>query len=288
MVDFKNFYRLSKQVVYLALGILILIFLTACNGAQARSIEFQGASPQAVGGSERFPTQTSQPSAQLTQPPELAEQPQPVAPAQQINPSDAEVGSAASELGQATATTALAVPAGSVVPDSTTASAPSALAASDPAPQQADIQVVVKPEVGFQAPDFTLQTLDSQTIHLSDLKGHPVFITYWSTWCVPCKTELPILQRIRQELAQSDIQMLTINAIEQDKLEAVQGLVGEMGLTMPVLLDHQNQFQSAYNQLFFPTSYFIDSNGVIRFIKLGDASEADIRTNIEKLLHNQL
>jgi hypothetical protein len=61
-----------------------------------------------------------------------------------------------------------------------------------------------------------------------------------------------------------------------------------MGLTMPVLLDQQNQFGSAYNQLFFPTSYFIDSNGVIRFIKLGDASETVLRTTIEKLLNNQL
>jgi hypothetical protein len=61
-----------------------------------------------------------------------------------------------------------------------------------------------------------------------------------------------------------------------------------MGLTMPVLLDQQNQFQSAYKQLFFPTSYYIDQNGVIRFIKLGDASETEIRDHMQKLINNQL
>ena len=288
MAVFHKFYRLSQTGTLLILGGLILVLITACSsGAQAEPKELQAASAQAFGDNEPIAASESQPSSQLTQPSDLVAQPQPAVEVEQTNPLAVEVALAAAESSPTMPPTEFAAPTATPGPDSGNVSGPSAPADSNPA-AQANTQVEVKPEVGFQAPDFTLQMLDGQTVRLSDLKGRPVFITYWSTWCVPCKAELPILQRIHQELGQSEIQMLTINAIEQDKLEAVQGFVGELGLSMPVLLDHQNQFQSAYNQLFFPTSYFIDSNGVIRFIKLGDASETDLRTNIEKLINNQL
>jgi cytochrome c biogenesis protein CcmG, thiol:disulfide interchange protein DsbE len=287
MPDQQKFYRLSTRGVILVLGIFILFLMTACGNVQAETKENQIVSVQAVGNSKQLDIQKPKAIQQLSQTVNTAALPQPEASAETTDSSDGSGAPETAEVSQAPAPAVLAAPAAAANSDSTIASAPPASATSNQAPQ-ANAQLEVKPEVGFSAPDFTLQTLDGQTIRLSDLRGHPVFITYWSTWCVPCKTELPILQKIRQELAQSNIQMLTINAIEQDQLEAVQGLVGEMGLTMPVLLDHQNQFQSAYNQLFFPTSYFIDANGVIRFIKLGDASETDLRTNIEKLLNNQL
>ena len=113
-------------------------------------------------------------------------------------------------------------------------------------------------------------------------------LSYWATWCVPCKEELPALDQLSREFGSSGVLVLTINAIEQDTVDQVQQTVGQLGLTLPVLLDQQDQFHSAYNQLFFPTSYFIDANGIIRFIKLGSASEAELRSNVEKLINNQL
>lgn len=145
-----------------------------------------------------------------------------------------------------------------------------------------------KAEVGFIAPDFSLQTLDGQTVRLADLRGRAVMISYWATWCNPCKAELPILQKLQAEFASQGLVVLTINAIEQDNLGEVQALAGQMGLSLPVLLDAQNYFQSTYKQMFFPTSYYIDANGVIRYIKLGDAPEAEMRTKLELLINNQL
>lgn len=145
----------------------------------------------------------------------------------------------------------------------------------------------IKPEVGFQAPNFTLETLHGQSFNLADLRGHPLLINYWATWCEPCKQELPILQKLQQEYAGTGLQVLTIAAIEQDNLGSIQALAQQMGLSLPVLLDYNNQFQSLYKQLFFPTSYFIDANGVVRSIKLGDAKEAELRTKIEQLVNDQ-
>ena len=96
------------------------------------------------------------------------------------------------------------------------------------------------------------------------------------------------MQQISNEYANSGLLIVTVDAIEQDNIDNIQGLLDQLGVNLPVLLDQQNQFQSAYKQLFFPTSYFIDSNGVIRFIKLGDAKETELRTKVEQLVNNQL
>ena len=65
-------------------------------------------------------------------------------------------------------------------------------------------------------------------------------------------------------------------------------MVGEMGMTFPVLLDENDQFADSYQALFFPTTYFVDSAGVIRHINLGDASEEQLRATIENLLSGGL
>lgn len=142
----------------------------------------------------------------------------------------------------------------------------------------------IKPQIGFIAPDFTLQTLDGQVVQLAELRGKPVVISYWATWCIPCKQELPILERLSQEYQAQGVQFLLINAIEQDNLDQVKQYLSESGFTLPVLLDQDNQFHNAYGQLFFPTSYYIDVNGIIQDMKLGDATETDIRAKIGKLL----
>jgi cytochrome c biogenesis protein CcmG/thiol:disulfide interchange protein DsbE len=152
-----------------------------------------------------------------------------------------------------------------------------------PAPE-VDLSLPAGPQVGLRAPDFTLQTLDGGPLGLSDLLGNPVVISYWATWCVPCKNELGILTRIFPEYQRQGLQVVTINAIEQDSLDKIQTAVVEMGMEFPVMLDEGNQFSQIYQAVFFPTTIYVDGSGVIRHIALGDSSEADFRMKIEQLL----
>lgn len=153
-----------------------------------------------------------------------------------------------------------------------------------PLPQvTVDPSIPIGPQIGLRAPDFTLQTLDGQTLHLADLAGRPVVISYWATWCIPCKAELPILERIYKEYQQQGLAIISVNATDQDTVEDVQSLVAELGMTFPVLLDSSKDFASTYQAIFFPTTVFIDASGVIRHIQLGDSSEAKLRTHIQNL-----
>jgi len=272
----------------LMVGLLALFALSACSGPQENSGLSQNGSTQVEAVVSQVESQAVSQQAAAQVPAKKQEEPsQPevaVTDAPQAQPAQAATN--VEQVAQPVQAAPAAEPASATSPVAALVEPPAV--AAQPANPPADLQLEIKSEVGFQAPDFNLATLDGQSVRLGDLRGRPVVISYWATWCVPCKQELPILQQLSQEFAASGIQILTIDAIEQDSLDNVHGLVGQMGLTLPVLLDQQNQFQSTYNQLFFPTSYFIDSNGVIRWIKLGDASEAQLRENIEKLINNQL
>jgi cytochrome c biogenesis protein CcmG, thiol:disulfide interchange protein DsbE len=150
-----------------------------------------------------------------------------------------------------------------------------------------DLSLPAAPKVGARAPDFSMQSLDKSTVSLSDLLGRPILISYWATWCVPCKKELPILQKIYQENKARGLVIVTVDAIEQDEEAKVSAIVNENQLTLPVLLDSGNQFYTNYQVQFFPTSFFVDASGIIRQITLGDSNEQKLRTDIEKLLSGQ-
>ena len=138
--------------------------------------------------------------------------------------------------------------------------------------------------MGLRAPDFSLQTLDGKPFRLSEMAGRPVLINYWATWCIPCKVELPILEKLHQEYQQKGLYIVSVNAIDQDSVDKVQGIVDQFSMTFPVLLDQGGQFASLYKTMFFPTTVLVDASGVIREINLGDSTEDELRLSLDKIL----
>jgi peroxiredoxin len=127
------------------------------------------------------------------------------------------------------------------------------------------------PEVSAHAPDFTLQTLDGETVSLSDLRGQMVLINFWATWCGPCKLEMPIIQARYND---RELVVLAINFNEN--AERVQMFVDDLELTFPILLDPGGSIQELYRVRGYPTSYFVDADGVIRILHIGDMTEETI------------
>jgi len=139
------------------------------------------------------------------------------------------------------------------------------------------------PEVGKQAPDFQLNTLDGQSVSLSTLKGKPVLINFWATWCGPCAYEMPYLQQVYDDWRGKGLVLLAINVRESPS--RITEFMQTQGLSFPVLLDNDGNVTQQYGILGIPTSFFIDKEGIIQGIKVGPfQSKAEIESSLSKLM----
>ncbi|HJW90377.1 MAG TPA: redoxin domain-containing protein [Anaerolineales bacterium] len=140
------------------------------------------------------------------------------------------------------------------------------------------------PQAGFQAPDFRLPTPSGETISLADLRGQPVLINLWASWCPPCREEMPAIQRVYQDYQSRGFVVLAVNATSQDSLPSALEFVSELGLTFPILLDTDGQVSALYRLRSLPTSFFVDGKGIIREVVIGGPmSEALLRIRVEQL-----
>lgn len=123
------------------------------------------------------------------------------------------------------------------------------------------------PQVGFAAPDFSLETLDGETITLSDLRGQAVLVNFWATWCPPCRKEMPAIQQLYEQYRG---QGFTVLAVDLQESEAqVADFTAQMGLTFPILIDSGGQVFSRYGVRALPSTFFVDPDGIIQEIALG-------------------
>jgi len=141
------------------------------------------------------------------------------------------------------------------------------------------------PREGFLAPDFTLQTLNGDTVSLSEMRGHPILVNLWATWCPPCRAEMPAMQKLYDEYREQGFVVLALNMTYQDDRTAVSPFSQELGLTFPILFEETGAVASKYELRSLPSSYFIDRSGIIQEVVIGGPmSEALLRTRIESLL----
>ncbi len=141
------------------------------------------------------------------------------------------------------------------------------------------------PSVGFLAPDFTLDTMDGDSITLSDLRGKAVIINLWASWCGPCRAEMPAMQNVYEKYRDKGFTILAVNATSQDSLSAAEAFVEELGLTYPILLDRDGQVSKLYNLRALPTTYFVAPDGSITEVVIGGPmAEALLTIRAELLL----
>jgi peroxiredoxin len=142
----------------------------------------------------------------------------------------------------------------------------------------------VAPQKGFAAPDFSLETSQGEKIELSALRGKPLILNFWASWCPPCRAEMPALQALHERYG-SEFVLLGINASTQDSLPKAYQLIAELNLTFPILLDSSGTAVSAYRVFSLPTTFFIDRQGIIREVVVGGPlSEVSLRARLEPLI----
>jgi peroxiredoxin len=137
-------------------------------------------------------------------------------------------------------------------------------------------------EAGKRAPDFTLLTLDSEAVTLSQFRGKIVMINFWQASCSACKEEMPYLQTIYQEWPRDKLEILAVSV--GDRAAFVRSAVEREGLTMLVLLDATESVSDVYQISRFPTTFFINADGIIKIIKEGRfKSQPEIEDTLNSL-----
>jgi peroxiredoxin len=141
------------------------------------------------------------------------------------------------------------------------------------------------PQTGFLAPEFTLTTLEGETISLAELRGKAVLVNIWASWCIPCRSEMPTMQAVYEDYASRGFTILAVNATNQDSRREAADFVREYELTFPILLDLDGTVGQLYQVSALPSSFFIRPDGTIQEVVIGGPmAEALLRTRIEKLL----
>jgi len=144
---------------------------------------------------------------------------------------------------------------------------------------------VPAPQQGFLAPDFELNTIEGETIKLSDLRGQAVLINLWATWCPPCRAEMPAIEKVYNEYRDEGFIVLAVNMTYQDAFSDIAPFISEYGLSFPILLDETSEVGTAYQLRSLPSSFFIDREGIIREVVIGGPmAEALLRTRVEEIL----
>lgn len=142
----------------------------------------------------------------------------------------------------------------------------------------------IGPQIGKLAPDFTLPSLDGQTVSLNDLRGQPVFINFWASWCPACREEMPLIQTVHERQAGQSQSAIILGINVGESPSTVEGFMQENELSFPVLLDITQTVAQNYNIRAIPTTFFIDSEGIIREIKIGAfTSVVQIERGLERL-----
>jgi thiol-disulfide isomerase/thioredoxin len=124
-------------------------------------------------------------------------------------------------------------------------------------------------QAGKAAPDFELELLDGSRVSLSNFAGHPILINFWATWCPPCREELPLFQE-RLDRYSPDLVVLAINAGEEP--ETVSNFIRQKAFSFHVLLDPEWKAEALYGIYAYPTTVFIDRDGLIQARYVGGMS----------------
>jgi cytochrome c biogenesis protein CcmG, thiol:disulfide interchange protein DsbE len=156
------------------------------------------------------------------------------------------------------------------------------IGAAETTPSKPDAAEAVRalPKVGSLAPDFSLRALDGTTVTLSALRGHPVLINFWTSWCVGCRQEAPELQQLFTEHEGDGLIILGLNATTEDDMSKVNAYATEFKLTYPIPLDEQGTAIRAYKVPGLPTSFFVDRHGIIRNVVMGQMDSKTMREGI--------
>lgn len=137
------------------------------------------------------------------------------------------------------------------------------------------------------APDFTVLDEEGNPVRLSDFRGRPVVLNFWATWCYYCLMEMPDFEAARRE--NPDVVFLMVNATDgvRETRESALHYVREAGYGFDVLFDTESSALRAYEVAGFPTTFFIDEEGVLVARGSGMLDRETLQKGIDMIKTNE-
>ena len=136
--------------------------------------------------------------------------------------------------------------------------------------------------VGKRAPDFTLpRSTGGPQFSFASLRGKPVYLNFFATWCPPCNEEAPDVNALQKKYAAKDLRVVGIDELEDAK--KAESFRKKFSLAYPAVVD-SGTLQAAYAVNGLPVHVFIDRNGIIKSMFAGELSKAQIEARIRQIL----
>jgi cytochrome c biogenesis protein CcmG/thiol:disulfide interchange protein DsbE len=136
-------------------------------------------------------------------------------------------------------------------------------------------------DVGDQAPPLVVDQLGGGQIDLANLRGKPIWVNFTASWCPTCRDELPMMERIGQQLG-GDLAIVVVDVREDE--DTVASLATELALTLPVGMDRDGQAQQAWGAFALPVHYWLDGDGRVRAFVYGGAGPEQFVEGVHEVL----
>ena len=136
--------------------------------------------------------------------------------------------------------------------------------------------------IGEPAPNFVLADLDGNPLRLEDLRGRPVIVNFWASWCGPCIEEFPLL--VDASAVHRDDGLAVIGIVFRDRAEPARDFMTRMGAAWPTAMDPGESVATRYGIIGPPDTFFIDRNGVVVGRQIGQLTAADLERGLGQIL----
>ena len=140
--------------------------------------------------------------------------------------------------------------------------------------------------IGSNAPELQLPRLSGEKLSVAELRGRVVFVNFWGTWCAPCRSEAPSLERMYRKLRPEGFEILAVSIDAPGARDEVLAFRDEFELSFPILLDPGKEAYRAYQATGVPETFMLDRDGqlVERLIGPRDWDQPRYQQAVRRLL----
>jgi cytochrome c biogenesis protein CcmG, thiol:disulfide interchange protein DsbE len=131
--------------------------------------------------------------------------------------------------------------------------------------------------VGHTAPAYAAQDLEGEPRELADLRGQPVLLNVWATWCAPCRVEMPALQELHETYGPRGLEVVGVSIDGRGERQAIRSFLREVGATFTIWWDPEADIQARFGYIGVPTTYLIDPDGTVLWTHLGPVTADDAK-----------